>query len=268
MENKGKRYVIGDLHGSYRAFKDLLDKVNFDYENDKLISLGDIVDGWSETKECLDLMMIIKNLVFIRGNHDDMAINYYNDTLDTVRDEYKVWITNGGDSTKRSLGDRESVDRKYVDFLETSVLYHVEDKGTDSQKLFVHAGVPMACCKVWGEDNNITDLDRVGKYNFLWDRDMAKDLYINAKNPNFTWGNEFEKIYIGHTPTTKFNDFYRKPQYWGNVWLMDTCSAFTGKVSIMDIDTEEIWQSKVCRQLYPDEAGRNRLSWNREKRFG
>lgn len=47
INKKGRRFCIGDIHGAYLAFKQLLDDVNFDYENDKLISLGDIVDGWS-----------------------------------------------------------------------------------------------------------------------------------------------------------------------------------------------------------------------------
>jgi serine/threonine protein phosphatase 1 len=37
---------------------------------------------------------------------------------------------------------------------------------------------------------------------------------------------------------------------------MDTGAAFTGALSIMDIDTKEYWQSDLP-SLYPDENGRN-----------
>ncbi|SEP00415.1 metallophosphoesterase [Niastella yeongjuensis] len=36
-------YVIGDLHGQYRSLKQCLVKCNFDYREDTLIQLGDIV---------------------------------------------------------------------------------------------------------------------------------------------------------------------------------------------------------------------------------
>jgi serine/threonine protein phosphatase 1 len=43
-----------------------------------------------------------------------------------------------------------------------------------------------------------------------------------------------------------------------NVWNIDTGAAFTGKLTIMDIDTKNFWQSDPVRNLYPNEAGRNR----------
>jgi len=40
-----KRYVIGDIHGAYKALIQVLNKVGFDYDNDELIGLGDVCDG-------------------------------------------------------------------------------------------------------------------------------------------------------------------------------------------------------------------------------
>ena len=48
----------------------------------------------------------------------------------------------------------------------------------------------------------------------------------------------------------------------GNVILMDTGAAFTGCLSVMDMDTKEVWQSDKLMQLYPDEIGRNGISWS------
>lgn len=41
-----------------------------------------------------------------------------------------------------------------------------------------------------------------------------------------------------------------------NVWNLDTGSGFSGKLTIMDIDTKEFWQSDFVRELYPNENGR------------
>jgi serine/threonine protein phosphatase 1 len=43
-----------------------------------------------------------------------------------------------------------------------------------------------------------------------------------------------------------------------NVWNMDTGAAFTGRLSVMDVDTKEFFQSDVVQGLYPGETGRNK----------
>ena len=63
-----KTFVIGDIHGSNKALEQCLERSKFDKEKDQLISLGDIADGWSETSECVDTLLSIKNLI-VRGWH-------------------------------------------------------------------------------------------------------------------------------------------------------------------------------------------------------
>ena len=60
--NNMKTFVIGDVHGNNRALLQCLEKSGFDKENDKLISLGDIADGWSEVPQCVETLLSIKNL--------------------------------------------------------------------------------------------------------------------------------------------------------------------------------------------------------------
>ncbi len=50
-----KKFVVGDIHGGAKAFKQVLEKSEFDYENDLLISLGDICDG------CQKYMNVLMN---------------------------------------------------------------------------------------------------------------------------------------------------------------------------------------------------------------
>lgn len=64
-----KTFCCGDIHGNYKALKQVLEKSNFDYDNDTLISLGDIVDGWSDTYKCVEELLKIKNRIDIKGNH-------------------------------------------------------------------------------------------------------------------------------------------------------------------------------------------------------
>jgi len=66
----------------------------------------------------------------------------------------------------------------------------------------------------------------------------------------------YDEIFIGHTPTTNYD--IDTPMHRCNVWNIDTGAAFQGRISIMDINTEQYWQSDVVQQLYPGEKGRNK----------
>ena len=43
-----------------------------------------------------------------------------------------------------------------------------------------------------------------------------------------------------------------------NIWNIDTGAAFTGRLTAMNIDSKEFFQSDELPLLYPDEKGRNR----------
>src|SRR6056297_3545044 len=95
----GRRLVIGDIHGRIDALKEVLEKSKFDYENDKLILLGDVVDGGYNTNQVINELMKIKNIVFVLGNHDIWMMNYLfkNETP-------AYWLNQGGASTLNSYG--------------------------------------------------------------------------------------------------------------------------------------------------------------------
>jgi len=50
---------------------------------------------------------------------------------------------------------------------------------------------------------------------------------------------------------------FNKPTNFANVWNVDTGAAFRGKLSMLDVDSKEIWQSEAVFKLYPNEFGRN-----------
>jgi serine/threonine protein phosphatase 1 len=67
----------------------------------------------------------------------------------------------------------------------------------------------------------------------------------------------YHEIYIGHTPTLYYN-VDTPPMQGCNVWNVDTGAAFKGKLSIMNIETKEYWQSESVWDLYKGEVGRNK----------
>ena len=89
-----KVFCISDIHGSYRGLMQCFERSKFDYENDRLICMGDVPDGYPETKQCFNELLKIKNLVYIFGNHCfwflDYAIN---------GNAPEIWTSQGGIAT-------------------------------------------------------------------------------------------------------------------------------------------------------------------------
>ena len=74
-----KVYVVGDLHGCHGMLMTHLEEIEFDFDADLLISVGDLIDRGGQNVECLDL---ITQSWFraVRGNHEQMAIQALNGT--------------------------------------------------------------------------------------------------------------------------------------------------------------------------------------------
>ncbi|HNP96969.1 MAG TPA: metallophosphoesterase, partial [Cyclobacteriaceae bacterium] len=113
-----KTFVIGDIHGSYRALLQCLELSSFNYHYDQLICLGDISDGWPETREAIDEMLKIRNLTFLLGNHDFW-------TLEWMETGYadSTWLAQGGAATVRSYGS--DIPRAHHELLKTARPFHI-----------------------------------------------------------------------------------------------------------------------------------------------
>lgn len=120
-----------------------------------------------------------------------------------------------------------------------------------SDRLFLHAGF-----------TNLKGIEH--EYfpkTFYWDRTLW-ELALSL-NPKLNKDDQFypkrlshyKEIYIGHTPVTRMGK--TTPQNVANVWNIDTGAAFKGPLSIIDIDTKEVWQSDPVYIFYPNENGRN-----------
>lgn len=240
-----KTFVIGDIHGGLRALKQVLERATISGE-DTLIFLGDYVDGWSESAQTIEYLIELEkkqSCIFIKGNHDEWCEEW----LRSGRGE-DVWLFHGGRETLNSYDTfNDEVKQEHLNFFERMKLYHIDEQN----RLFVHAG--------------FTSMHGPGKEkypsNFSWDRtlwEVAITTSKKIKRTSLFYPKRlklFNEIYIGHTPTLYFDSTL--PMQGCNVWDVDTGAAFTGPLTIMDIDTKEYWQSEPVKDLYPDEKGRN-----------
>ena len=255
-----KRFVFSDSHGGYKAMVQCLERCGFNNDSDQLFFLGDVVDGWSQTKESIELLLGIRHLVHLLGNHDQWAIKGYTSMLllesDQEEDvnELYSWILQGGAATIKSYGAGKNMPKAHLQFLQNAKPYHV----TEDNILLVHAGFdPESAIENTNTDYLIWSRNFVNKYYTLYTKNQKS---ITPKPDIIVPG--YKEIYLGHTPTINLNQKQVLPLQMGNIILMDTGAAFSGCLSVMDLDTKEVWQSDQLMQLYPEEPGRNGMSWN------
>jgi serine/threonine protein phosphatase 1 len=237
--------VIGDIHGGLKALVQVLEKARAS-TSDQLIFLGDYVDGWSESAQVLEYVIRLaekQECIFIKGNHDAWC----EDWLLTGHAD-KNWLFHGGQATVKSYNTISDQTRlQHLDFFERMVLYHIDRQN----RLFIHAGFTSMHGPQKEFQSSNFSWDRT-----LWETALTLDKQIPRESVLFPRRLKlFNEIYIGHTPTLFYEE--KVPMNGGNVWNIDTGAAFTGKLTVMDIDTKEYWQSEPVKDLYPGEAGRN-----------
>lgn len=238
--------VFGDIHGGLKALIQLLEKVGVK-ENDRLIFLGDYVDGWSESAQVVDFLIDLsqeQECIFIRGNHDVWCHEWLN--KDVVND---IWYLHGGKSTIESYQNIDSLEKeKHLDFFTNMKDYFVDEYNN----LFIHAGFSS----MHGPEKEHY------ASNFSWDRtlwEMALTMDKRIRKDSLCYPKRlllYNEIYIGHTPTLHYN--IEIPMQGCNVWNIDTGAGFYGKLSCIDVATKVFWQSDVVQTFYPNEKGRNK----------
>ena len=254
-----KTFVMGDMHGAHLALKQCLERSNFDYDNDTLIQLGDVADGWAYVYECVEELLGIRYLIAIRGNHDEWFRDFIESGFHPDR-----WMQGGYNTARsylRQVGREDSVEaytpRRYLvpinntdiplvhqEFFRNQVNYHLI-----GDKLFIHAGF-----------DRLKPLVGQPEYVTYWNRELWYAALSHEENSNIAGGkfrtyDNYSEIFIGHTDLNHWNT--DKPMKAAEyIWNLDTGAGFKGKLTIMDISTHEYWQSDNVQELYPNERGR------------
>lgn len=252
MNNEGRILVIGDIHGANKALVQVLERCNFDNDVDTLISLGDIADGWNEVPECVNTLLEIRNLVAIRGNHDIWL-------RDWLKSGYinPMWLPQGGQATYDAyIRTGDLTNQKHKDFFENQLDCFIDN----NNNLYTHAG--------WDYGWKVSFLE-AGLYpvnggnpkdNISKECHWSRELYYGVKNhheDHFPKNlkealSQYNKIIVGHTSLLQpYNVFHK-----ANFYNIDTGAGWNGKLTIMDVNTDEIWQSDTTESLYPGIRGR------------
>lgn len=241
--------VVGDIHGALLSFKDVIKKCQYNPEKDKLIFLGDYVDGWGETSELIDLLIKLKNenTVFIRGNHDVWCQDWLNFGRTPI-----IWTEQGGRATMESyVRTSLLIKQSHKDFFNDLVDWYIDE----DNRIYIHGG--------WAyREGDFPDSASYpvnagsGAKECHWDRSLlagaASASHGGKHNDNvFNATKQFKEVFVGHTATNN-----HLPLQLCNLWDIDSGCGWSGKLTIMDVDTKEYWQSDFSKNHYPNEKGR------------
>ncbi len=127
-------FAIGDIHGCDQALETLLDELEIT-SDDTVIVLGDLINRGMDSKGVIERLIELSKscqLIRIKGNHEEMALNVLRDGrgLD-------LWMEYGGKSTLESYGGSiDKIPEEHVEFLDQCVPYYETD-----EYVFVHANL-------------------------------------------------------------------------------------------------------------------------------
>ena len=177
-----KIYAIGDIHGQIFKLRKLIDRL---YINDtyQLVFVGDYIDRGDYSFEVIEYLIGLSkryNCVFLKGNHEEMFMNYLSGINESM------FIQNGGYGTIQNykkngcdLSQTNYVDRHlpytHLEFFRGLQYYYETD-----DYIFVHAGLL----------SKDIPLEKQPKETLLWER-------YDFINSEFDWG---KKVIFGHTP--------------------------------------------------------------------
>jgi serine/threonine protein phosphatase 1 len=206
---KGNDYVVGDIHGMFKHLYEILLSIGFDFENDRLFSVGDLCDRGPNSPDVIHWL----NYPWffpIMGNHEQIILLYeanrYND---------KDLLSVGGDWWL-------SLDKKSKQFIVEAyknLPVAIEVETDDGLVGIIHAHCPHAD---WNKLSDLfTGMNSVKMINkALWSMD-SKLHADNIKN--------VKAVVVGHIT---LSDYIIN----GNVHLIDTGAVYQeGQFTILEL---------------------------------
>jgi len=204
LNEQGRDFVVGDIHGMFRDLQALLDQVEFDPERDRLFSVGDLVDRGPGSVEALD-WLARPWFHACRGNHEQFAID------STEEGALEFWVKyNGGEWWTELTPEEQQTFRDA--FLSMPLVMEVE---THTGIIgIVHADVPPLL--TW---DRFVELLENGHSEVMLYALFSRDRVHGMRGRRRVDGRA-ERIYCGHTPV-------REPVRIDNIYYIDTGACYT-----------------------------------------
>lgn len=230
INQRGRDFIVGDIHGSYELLKNALKKSGFSVGRDRLFSVGDLIDRGPESDRVLIFLdwLTNGNGAAVRGNHEQMLVDIYaKGDPDPAVEEF-MYSHNG----MSWLSHQDPSWRRQAAMTFSNLPWAIEIETTKGMVGLVHADVPIGMSwqdftmALESHDKSVRDEVRE---TALWSRDrMAQD--------DKTGVSGIGRVFVGHTPINC-------PKRLGNIFYIDTGAVFglktenpeDGRLTIADI---------------------------------
>lgn len=202
----GRLLAIGDIHGCRDQLRELLERVAPQPE-DRMVFLGDYLDRGPQSRgvieDLLGLAERFPETVFLRGNHEQMFLDFLDGT------DRLTFLINGGQATLKSYGSAGEVPPAHLDFLRRLPCLFV-----CGDFVFVHAGLRPGL-----------SLEQQREQDLLWIRHefLAAD---------YDWG---RTVVFGHTPL-------QQPLLTERRIGVDTGAVYGRTLTCCDVNVRRCWQ--------------------------
>ena len=214
QEIKGKLWAVGDIHGCYNLLMTRLKEIGFDFENDLLVAVGDLVDRGTQNIQCIELLSK-PWFTSVRGNHEDLCIGGLHN------ESYKrCHVANGGEWFY--MLDGQAMYNIAKTFAELPVVLEINHNGKKFG--FVHGHIEQ---NNWDEFKETFTQEptafRDPSELAMWGRER-----LNDENQQYTHVSGVDAVIMGHTVT-------QKPCKRDNCYWIDTGAVHWGTMTILDL---------------------------------
>ncbi len=218
LKMAARTIAIGDIHGYSTALRALLAIISPTSE-DTVIQLGDAIDRGTDSQGVLELLIRVaeqSNLIFVKGNHEELLLNALDDAAALPR-----WLRNGGNSTLESYGcaDPTEISEKHLKFVRSAIDYYETERF-----VFLHAGYVE---------------------NLELNEQPALALRWRVTNKNTPPHLSGKTVVTGHTPQLS-----GKVLDLGHVICIDTNCVHGGWLSAIDMESRTVWQANNRGEAY------------------
>ena len=213
-EITGKLYAVGDIHGCYNLLMTRLKEIGFDFENDLLVAVGDLVDRGIQNIQCVELLSK-PWFTSVRGNHEDLCIGGLHN------ESYKrCHVANGGEWFY--MLDGQAMYNIAKTFAELPVVLEINHNGKKFG--FVHGHIEQ---NNWDEFKETFTQEptafRDPSELAMWGRDR-----LDEEKKQYTCVSGVDAVIMGHTVT-------QKPCKRDNCYWIDTGAVHWGTMTILDL---------------------------------
>lgn len=264
-------YAMGDIHGCYREFKKLLEKIEFDHDKDKLYLVGDLINRGPKSEKVLSyLMKHTESILPVLGNHDLAFLVFQEGLIRLKRHDTYGELMESPQLQEYVRFIREQPLMRYIPELDIAIChagiyptwtidealsYGKEVEAVLQNDVLYHEFVS----KMFGNhpdewDNSLEGIDRIRmivnvftRMRYLHtDGRLDFDAKVPLKEitnliPWFRFNNQFEKtqVIFGHWASLGLHDE-------NNILCLDTGCAWGEKLTAirLDVQPQMIFQKK------------------------